>query len=216
MSANAAVLDPIVDSTDASTQSPSDTASDTASDAASREAALETYLERESRGTGRRSEFYDGEIHAMSGASLQHARLVRLLTIHLASKLRGTECESFTNDVRVWTEACEAYFYPDLVVVCGEPTLRDDVRPDTLLDPRLIVEILSPSTAHVDRGLKSWCYRSIPSLDAYLVLEQDRPAGELARREDATTWLVQELEGADATVEIPALELELSLGSLYP
>ena len=165
-----------------------------------------------------RHEFFGGEIRAMSGASLRHGEIVWNLVESLGPSLRAAGCRGYANDLRVRVPLCDAYFYPDLVVVCGEPQVEDDERPDTLLNPRVIVEVLSPSTEDIDRGRKSACYRTLPTLDAYVVLAQDRPWGEVLVRRDAKSWLLHEIDGdavPDAVLELPFLDLSLRLDTIY-
>ncbi|MEM9556440.1 MAG: Uma2 family endonuclease [Acidobacteriota bacterium] len=183
-------------------------------------AALPTaseYLAAE-REAEERHEFMAGEIWAMSGASLRHGQIVWNLVEALGPRLRASGCRGYANDLRVRVPLCDAYFYPDLVVVCGEPQVEDGENPDTLLNPRLLVEVLSPSTEDVDRGRKSACYRSLPTLEAYVVLAQDRPWAEVLLRRDASSWLLHEIDGGtdpDAALEIPFLDLALPLADLY-
>src|SRR5579883_1139367 len=144
----------------------------------------EEYLEIE-RKAEFKSEYYRGEVFAMSGASMEHSELAFRLNVLVGAHLRGRQCRGFTSDLRI--EVAAGYLYPDLSVVCGEPKLADD-RFDILLNPNLIVEILSPSTERWDRGKKSGLYRAIPSLQEYVLISQDEPHVEVYRRGEPWTY----------------------------
>ena len=118
----------------------------------------EQYLELD-RKAEFRSEYYDGEMFAMSGASLAHVRIVAKAMRDLGQQLRGARCEPFSNDLRVRVTP-KLYAYPDIVIVCGEPQFADDTF-DILINPSVIVEVLSKSTENYDRGLKARRYRTL-------------------------------------------------------
>ena len=124
----------------------------------------EDYLARE-REAEFKSEYFDGEIVAFAGASLEHNRVVMNIARELSSDLKGTPCEIFSADMRV--KAGRGYVYPDVVGVCGQPVFADD-RFDVLLNPALLVEVLSESTEFYDRNIKANYYRTIESLSEYL------------------------------------------------
>ncbi len=108
-------------------------------------------------------EYFDGQVLAMSGASMDHNRITTTLVGSIRQFLQGKSCEIFPSDMRVSTPEHDAYMYPDASIVCGEPQLEDDVF-DTLLNPVVIFEILSPSTRSIDKGRKLFFYQRIPSL----------------------------------------------------
>ena len=122
----------------------------------------EEYIASERKAT-LKSEYLNGEILAMSGASLAHARIIADIVTELNTQLRGQGCEVITNDMRVKTGPKGAYFYPDVVAFCGEPQFEDNVF-DTLLNPTLVIEVLSPSTEVYDRGEKFAHYQELTSL----------------------------------------------------
>jgi Uma2 family endonuclease len=134
-----------------------------------------------------KSEYYQGEIFAMSGGSPNHALIAANLIATLQSQLKGTGCRVFTGDLRVHIPASELYTYPDVTVVCGKLELTGD-RQDNLANPILIVEVLSPSTESYDRGQKFSLYRSIPSLREYVLVSQDRISIEIFHKNDAGIW----------------------------
>ena len=123
-----------------------------------------------------KSEYFDGHIIAMSGASRQHNLIVTNISGELHVQFKGRGCEVYTNDMRVRPSPRDTYVYPDVVVVCGEPEFEDDVF-DTLLNPILIVEVLSPSTERRDRGEKFTRYKHLAALQEYVLVSQDKVFG---------------------------------------
>lgn len=173
----------------------------------------EEYLAFERRSEGRH-EFLHGEIFAMTGASLRHNRLAANLALSLGLQLRGRPCELYIADMRVRVAATGLYTYPDVVVVCGEPRFAD-TELDTLLNPTLIVEILSPTTEATDRGRKFAHYRRLESLAEVLLIAQDRMAVEHYSRLPEGGWHLLEAAGLDDRVILPAIGCELPLSELY-
>lgn len=137
---------------------------------------------------------------------------VEVAALSLALKRRP--CRVHVNDLRVKVDETGLYTYPDVVVVCGEARYDDDQR-DTLLNPRVLVEVLSPSTEAYDRGAKFEHYRRLPSLTAYLLVAQDRPHLELYVRTASGIWQLSEASGLEAALPIPRLELTLALAEVY-
>lgn len=166
-------------------------------------------LEREAQ---IKHEFVAGEVFAMAGGTLEHSRLAMAIGHQLMSALEGRPCRVLTSDARVRIEAVDAEVYPDLSVVCGPLELGSD--PHALLNPILVVEVLSKSTEAYDRGLKSSYYRQIPSLRGYLVVAQDRAQIELLSRQTPDRWVLTEA-GPGQRLAIEALELELDVDALY-
>jgi Uma2 family endonuclease len=169
----------------------------------------EEYLEIE-RKAETKSEYYRGEMFAMSGASLEHSELAFRLNTLVGTHLRSRGCRGFTADLRIEVEA--GYVYPDLSIVCGEPRLADD-RFDVLLNPMVVVEILSPTTERWDRGKKSTLYRAIPSLQEFVLVSQDEPRVEVYRRGEP--WTYHEAAGMDGTIEFASIGYTLRLRDLY-
>ena len=143
----------------------------------------EEYLARE-RQTSGKSEFYGGEIFAMTGASRWHNLIVSNILRELSSQLKGRPCVAYPSDMRVKVSTTGLYTYPDVVVVCGDEQF-EDTEQDTLLNPTLIVEVLSPSTVRYDRVEKSAHYRKLDSLQEYLLVAQDRPHVEHYARQSS-------------------------------
>ena len=165
-----------------------------------------------------KSEFVNGEMLAMSGGTAPHARVATNLTIALGVRLRGGSCSVFNSDLRVNVSATGLYTYPDITVVCGELRLADDGHNDTLFNPTVLVEVLSPSTEAYDRGAKFAHYQRIDSLREYVLVAQDRPRVErYTRRQEAdpNEWLLTVATGLDSKLTLPALGLELPLAEIY-
>ncbi len=174
---------------------------------------VEGYLafERENES---RHEYGDGEIFAMGGASRIHNRISWNITVALDPQLESQGCEGFAADMRVGIQASERYTYPDVVVVCGEPEF-EDAEVDTLLNPTLIIEVLSPSTEDHDRGRKLFDYRAIPSLQIILLIAQDRVHVEQLARQDDGSWVLTESDDLGAVVELPVIGSRLVLADVY-
>lgn len=160
-----------------------------------------------------KSEYLRGEIFAMTGASRRHNRIVLNIALTLDPQLRGKGCEVFANDMRVRVPDADLYTYPDVVVACGEPRFEDDEL-DTLLNPVLIVEVLSPSTRDYDRGTKFSYYRTLPSFSEYLVVSQDKVHVEHSVRE-ADRWVLTETDDPAKTLELPSIGCTLALSDVY-
>jgi Uma2 family endonuclease len=171
----------------------------------------EEYLDLERR-SDEKHELFDGEIYMMSGASRKHNLIAGNIYAVLHSQLRARQCEAYINDMRVRIDR-RNYVYPDLVVVCEPPHLEDD-KLDTLLNPTLIGEVLSPTTEQYDRGRKFEAYRAVESLQEYLLIAQDRPRIERYVRQDAG-WLLTEVTGLDAALTLDAIGCTLLLGDIY-
>ncbi|MDB4951560.1 MAG: hypothetical protein JWM27_4209 [Gemmatimonadetes bacterium] len=171
------------------------------------------YLVRERRAEYK-AEYHDGEIHAMAGASRAHNRIVFRLVALLEPVLRERGCEGYAGDMRVRVGLRDAYFYPDVVVACGEPRFEDG-ETDTLLNPTLVVEVVSPSTERFDRAAKGEMYRRLPSLVQYVLVSQGERRVEWYTRQEGGMWLFARAEGPDAAVALDAVGCTLRLAELY-
>ena len=174
--------------------------------------SVEEYLAAD-REAEYKSEYYDGVVYGMSGASLPHNRVVANLIAAFAVRLRGGKCRVYPSDLRVSTPSRRRYFYPDVTVVCGAAQAADD-RSDILLNPTVVVEVLSDSTAAYDRGCKFLSYQTIPSLQEYLLVTQDEPRVECYRRQDQG-WLYTQVAGPEAAVHLDSLSFDLPLAEIY-
>lgn len=160
-----------------------------------------------------KSEFFDGQVFAMAGTSLQHLRLQHNLHLELASSIRRPGCEVLGSDLRVKLPR-KNYVYPDLSVVCGDPQLADS-RQDILLNPQVIFEILSPSTEKFDRGLKMRYYKMLDSLTDYILVDQQDVRIEHYSRTSGNIWTVREYDDLGATLDISSIEASLALSRIY-
>jgi Uma2 family endonuclease len=173
----------------------------------------EEYLAQE-RMAEVRSEYWNGEIVAMAGGSRNHNRILRNLTRRLGNQLEDGPCEPFSSETRVRVPACNTYFYPDALIVCGE-TLYEDTEAETLLNPSVIVEVLSPGTEAADRGRKFACYRTLPSLKYYLLIAQDALEIDLFTRQEEGQWLLTALTGLEATLVLEEIGVVLPFTEIY-
>ena len=160
-----------------------------------------------------RNEYYDGLMYAMSGASEHHILIVRNLVAELRSALRNTPCRPYMNDMRVRVSPERLYAYPDVVVACGERQFASDQR-DTLLNPTLIIEVLSPSTEANDRGFKAAHYRNLESLREYALVSQAEPRIEIYRRY-TEGWLLSDLVGAGSACRFESVGCEIPFSEIY-
>ena len=172
----------------------------------------EEYLEME-RQAETKSEYIAGEIFAMAGASRSHNLIVRNISRGLDPQREGQACEVYPNDMRVEVDPTGLYTYPDVVIVCGQPQFKD-AGEDTLLNPTVIMEVLSDSTASYDRGEKFEHYGTLPSLTDYLLIAQDRAAIEQRVRTDRG-WQLAFHYGLDAVVPLPSIGCALPLSDVY-
>ena len=172
----------------------------------------EEYIASERKAT-LKSEYRNGEIFAMSGASLAHTRITVDIATELNIQMRGKGCEVITSDMRVKTGPKGAYFYPDVVVFCGEPQFEDNVF-DTLLNPILVVEVLSPSTEMFDRGEKFAHYQELMSLREYILVSQDRIRVEQYRL-IKTQWVQTEFHRQEDVMSLVAIGCKLRLQDIY-
>ena len=166
------------------------------------------------RAAERKSEFFDGEMFAMAGTSKNHARIVMNFSRELSTSLKGRTCEPFASDLRVKVEANGLYTYPDLVVVCGEQRF-EDAQLDTLLNPTLIIEVLSDSTERYDRVKKFDNYRSLPTLQEYVLVSQAEPRVEQFLRQADGTWNLSVTNDPAATVRLTTISCEIALAEIY-
>ena len=174
----------------------------------------EQYLEIE-RKAEFKSEYYNGEMFAMAGAKSSHNLIKTNLTREFSLQLRSRPCRVYSSDQRVLVAPTGLYTYPDIVVVCGAPRLLDGEL-DTLLNPTVIVEVLSPSTEAYDRGRKFGHYRTIESLKAYLMVSSERIGAELYTRQPDNRWqLTAEAAKLEDTFEIESIGCRLKLADIY-
>ncbi len=165
------------------------------------------------RASDEKHEFVDGEIFAMSGGKGPHANVAANIIGMFAFVLRGRPCRVYTSDMRVHIPSSGGYVYPDASVVCGRAQYKDD-HIDTLLNPRIVVEVLSPSTEAYDRGDKCTNYRTIPSLKHYVMAAQDKPYVEVYTREEDGSWKLREY-GPGTRITLTSPECMLEVDQIY-
>lgn len=173
----------------------------------------EEYLVIE-RAAQTKSEYFKGEMFAMVGASREHNLIVANLTRELTQQLKGKPCELYPNDMRVRIPATGLYTYPDVVVVCSEPIFEDQ-HVDTLLNPTVIIEVLSDSTESYDRGKKFSNYRTVDSLTEYLLVAQDEYRIEQFLKQSDGKWLYSETRSLEGRVQLMSIQCELALIEVY-
>src|SRR5205807_7343185 len=161
-----------------------------------------------------KSEFFDGEMFAMAGGTPQHSLIAVNFAAELRNRLKGHACVPYNADLRIKIEATGLYTYPDLSVICGALQFAEGTN-DTVVNPTLLVEVLSDSTEGYDRGKKFEHYRQIPSLQAYLLASQKEPRIEQFIRQADGRWLLNEAAGLEANLELPSLRISLSLGEIF-
>ena len=173
----------------------------------------EQYLEIE-RAAEYKSEYFDGEMFAMSGVRLNHATIVTNLVASIRAQLRGKNCRIAASDLRLQVRRRGPYFYPDIVVFCGKPKLADNWH-DMLTDATVIIEVLSPSTEKYDRTFKFEHYAQLASLTDYIVVAQERMHVEQKTRQADESWAMGETSDADAVIGIASIGCSFRVGDAY-
>ncbi|MBY0514387.1 MAG: Uma2 family endonuclease [Gemmataceae bacterium] len=180
------------------------------------------YLEIE-RAAEFKSEFYNGEMYpmqgpggplGMAGARFDHNRVKDNLVQEFGSRLKGGPCRTLSSAMKVKVDRTGLYTYPDVVIYCGTPELEDDRR-DTLLNPRVIFEVLSPSTEKYDRGTKFRHYQQIPSLAEYVLVSPDEAVCEHFVRQPTGSWLLTTVTGLDGELALATVEARVPLAEIY-
>lgn len=178
-----------------------------------RQLTVQEYLVRERVATFK-SEFYNGEAFVMAGASYSHNRMTENFSIEFGSRLKSTRCQGFSQDLRVLIEATGLFCYPDFLILCGPPTFSE-LDPDTLTNPRVIVEVLTPSSERYDRITKFRHYRQIPSLVEFLLVSSTEPLIEHFTKRDDGAWSIEFSYGLDQTLKLLSIPVEVSLKDLF-
>jgi Uma2 family endonuclease len=171
------------------------------------------YLEME-RASEFRSEYFQGYVQAMSGASLKHNIIDRNLIYSLANFLKGKDCQVLPSHMRVGTPLSDSYMYPDALIVCGKPELEDDMF-DTLKNPSVIFEIISPSTSLYDKGRKFFFYQQIPSLKEYIMVDSRQILIQLGRKQPDGSWRFEQISQPNSVLKITTIEFNLPLSEIY-
>ena len=179
---------------------------------ASEHMSEEEYLAFE-RASDTKHEYYRGEIFAMAGASEKHVLIVNNTVGTFFQQVRG-RCRIYSNDMRLRVNARGLYTYPDVIIVCNRPQLADG-QFDTLLNPTIIIEVLSPSTEAYDRGKKFWHYRTLESLQEYVLIAQDAPLVEHFARQEDGSWRFAAASGLDASLYLPTIDCTVAMADIY-
>ena len=172
----------------------------------------EEYLIQE-RSAEYKSEYYNGEVFVIAGALKEHNKIVASIIAELGQYLKKKPCSFFPRDIRVFNKENGLYTYPDVTIVCGEEKYLDE-KFDTLLNPTVLFEVLSPSTENYDRGMKFNLYRSIPSLENYVLISSTVYAAEVYSR-DSDKWILTTAKGRVSSLRISAIDFELPLEDVY-
>ncbi len=173
----------------------------------------EEYLELE-RKAEQRSQYFDGEVYAMAGASANHVQITTNISGTLRNLLKGRDCRVGAVDMRLFVPASGLYTYPDVFVVCGEPQFMTS-HTDTLLNPIVLFEVLSESTEQFDRGKKFSYYQTIASLSDYVLVSQDQCRVERFKKQPSGDWLLSVFTSLEDRVAFPELDVELPLSEVY-
>jgi Uma2 family endonuclease len=173
----------------------------------------EEYLAIE-RSAEYKSEYVDGVMYTMAGGSERHNLIAANIIISIGVQLRNRPCRVYPSDLKVRVPNSKRFFYPDVSVVCGETKFADDEQ-DVILNPILIVEVLSESTAAYDRGKKFLSYQQIDSLQEYLLISQDEAIVEHYVRQNNDTWLYTKAISLEETIILPSIECEVALKDIY-
>jgi Uma2 family endonuclease len=173
----------------------------------------EEYLAAE-RLSETRSEYSDGGVYPLTGGTVNHNRITINLILELDKQLRPAGCHMHAADLKVRLPGSRKFFYPDVMVICGELQYHDERR-DIITNPDLVVEVLSPGTEAFDRGEKFRAYRTIESLKEYVLVSQDRPLVEQYVKTGDGRWSLTEAEGLESSLALPSVGCTLSLGAVY-
>jgi len=176
--------------------------------------SLEEYIELE-KTSEEKFEFWNGNVWSMSGASYNHNRIVQNLNFEMELSLREKDCESFPSDMRIKVPAYSPYRYPDLTALCGKPEIENLKGLDLLVNPQLIVEVLSDSTEAFDRGDKFSHYKSIPSFNEYILVAQHRPHVSQFVKHGDGFWMNLEFNDLGDFVKLKSVPCELALTEIY-
>ncbi len=171
----------------------------------------EEYLEHE-RHSPIKHEYLEGDVYAMAGTSTDHNIISGNLYIFLRNTLKNSPCRTYFADIKVRIDEGKRFFYPDVVVNCDPTNNRNLVYVDT---PTVVVEVLSESTESFDRGKKFQCYRTIPTLQDYILVSSQEYVVEIFHRIEDDRWILETYQGLEAIARIESLNLNIPLGEIY-
>ena len=174
---------------------------------------IEEYLQME-RSSEQKHEYYDGEVFAMSGASPKHNVIFRNVYGELVFWLKGKPCQPYGSDLRIHIPENTLFTYPDISIICRDIVTEENDE-DTIIEPSVLIEILSPSTKNYDRGTKFKLYRDIPSLKEYVLIDSEAASVEIFRLNESGHWQLEEYKNPDDFLKINTVDFQLSLGEIY-
>ncbi len=175
---------------------------------------IEEYIEFDKNNEGR-WEYFDGEVIDMAGGTLDHNQIASNVSRVLGNKLEDKGCRALPSDMRLKVPKALPYRYPDVVVVCGDPVVETIQGQEMLVNPLLIVEVLSASTKGYDFDFKFTAYQSIESFREYLLIAQDRPHVTQYVRQENGQWLRSDIEGMESVVKLASVDCELTFNEIY-
>jgi Uma2 family endonuclease len=159
-------------------------------------------------------EYYKGEVFAMSGASIAHNKIAINCTLEIGNKLKGKNCQPFGSDLRIHIPKNTLFTYPDISIICGEIETVED-KFDTVINPSVIIEILSASTRNYDKGEKFTLYREIDSLQEYILIDSERIMVEKFIRNSDNSWQLTEYKAIEQSFNITTVSIEMQLSTVY-
>jgi Uma2 family endonuclease len=183
----------------------------------------EEYLEFE-RNAEEKHEYVEGEVlamerayegpYAMAGVRLRHVRIVSKLHGEIYSLLKGKGCDVLTNDMRIAVKPADSYFYPDLIIVCGKAEIEDK-KADILLNPNIIIEVLSKGTKDYDLGTKQFIYMQNPSVSEMAFVDSNIMNVKVSRRQPDNAWKFEELRNPNDVLQFYSIDIKLTLEDIY-
>lgn len=174
---------------------------------------LSQYLDQE-RKTGEKHEYYRGELFAMVGGTPQHALIATNFLREASQAPKDQPCVAYNGDLRIKVEASGLYTYPDASIICGDLEFDQELS-NTVLNPTVLVEVLSDSTEKYDRGKKAEHYRSIPALRQLVLISQERRFVECFTRINVNEWLFQEYREPSSVLSLHSVNIAIPLAELY-
>ncbi len=160
-----------------------------------------------------RSEYWNGEIVAMAGGNINHQQITTNLTVSLSNNLKG-KCRIFPSEMKVWVKKRNKFFYPDITIICDKPSFYKNRR-DTIDNPKMIIEVLSKSTAGFDRAEKFLSYQTLDSLEEYVLISQEKAAVEQYIKGEDGNWIFQATIGLESSVKFTSIKTTLLLKEIY-
>jgi Uma2 family endonuclease len=173
------------------------------------------YLTLESKAVDKH-EYHAGEMLAMSGGAYHHSRVNVNFSAELVQRLKGKPCFTLESNMRLRLAASDRYVYPDAMVVCGDPIFDPlDKNQTTIINPTVVIEVLSDSTEAYDRGDKFTAYRDLPTLQEYVLVSQNRPMVESFLRQEDGTWVLAAFQGLDGSATLRSIKIQIPLSDIY-